>query len=180
MRGFIFWTTFGAYRPWAFRVSSRMNVCVFVSGFSSHLDNFHSNGDFTNTGEGLHILTNASHLWRHLHVPWHGRPFTTTISEEQWLSRLLPSVRQCSCHYTFFFTHVCCGWYSSTPHSACGLNAQTDSTTDIALKSKMKVNIYLWCFLVFSVADTIRCAYRFGPVSVGYRFPPCRRSYIYH
>lgn len=37
-------------------------VCVFVSGFSSHLDNFHSNKDFTNTGEGLHILTNGGHL----------------------------------------------------------------------------------------------------------------------
>ena len=71
--------------------------CLFVSQFwefSSHSRNFHSYGDVTITGEGLHILTCARTSWplsSEGSLAYHtycerGHLFTMVISEEPWHS----------------------------------------------------------------------------------------------
>ena len=79
-------------------------VGVFVS-----LENFHSYGDVTITGEGLQILTYARHSWSlssegSLACPTYcdtGQPFIMVNPEYPWHSHLLPSFWQWSCLYLF-------------------------------------------------------------------------------
>ena len=84
--------------------------CLFAClGFFVPLENFHSYGDVTITGEGLQILTYARHLWPSSSegsLPCHtlydkGHPFIMVISEDPSHSHLLLIVWQCSCHYLF-------------------------------------------------------------------------------
>ena len=83
-------------------------ACLF-KGLSSHSRIFHSHGDVTITGEGLHILTYARHSWSlssegsiacHTYCGT-GHPFLMVILEDLWRSHLLPSVKQWSCHNMF-------------------------------------------------------------------------------
>ena len=72
--------------------------CLFVCGFSSNSIIFHSFGDVTITGEGLHILTYTWHSWALrnecsltcLTYCDTGQPFIMVISEYLWHSFLLP------------------------------------------------------------------------------------------
>ena len=82
---------------------------LFVCGFSSDSRIFHSYGDVNITGEWLQILTHARYLWPfssegsltcHTYCDT-GHPSIMVISEDPWHSHLLPSGRQCSCHFLF-------------------------------------------------------------------------------
>ena len=110
MRGFIFWTKFGAYGPWAFRVSSRINVLIwlFVYMFQVFRPTWITFIQMETSPipvKGCTFLpiplSSDGSLACHAYCET-GCPFTTVISEEQMLLRLLPSVRQWSCHYMFF------------------------------------------------------------------------------
>ena len=85
--------------PWC------MYVCLFVWGFSSNSRIFHSQGDVTNSGDGLQMLTYARHLRpssrkgslaKHTYCDT-GHPLIMVISEDPWHSHLLPS-----CHFMFY------------------------------------------------------------------------------
>ena len=83
-----------------------LGVCLFVClELIVPLENFHSNGDVTITGEWLQILTCARHSWS-LSVPhllWHGTSVYNHNGnlKHPWHSKLLPSVKQWSCLYLF-------------------------------------------------------------------------------
>ena len=73
-----------------------MFVCLFVFYFP--LENFHSYGDVTITGEGLQILTHARHLWplsSEGSLAWH------TYWDTGHLFLMVISVLQLSCQHLF-------------------------------------------------------------------------------
>ena len=83
----------------------------FSSWFFVLLENFHSYGDVTITGERLQILIYARHLWPlssegsfayHTYCDT-GYPFIMVISEDPWQSHLLPSV----CWHSHLLPIVC-------------------------------------------------------------------------
>ena len=104
---YVIWNTFHVY--FICQLCSFLFVYLFIWGLSSHLRIFHSYGDVTNSGEGLHILSYARHSWPlssegsvacHTHCDT-GHPFIMVISEDPWHSHLLPNVWQWSCHCLF-------------------------------------------------------------------------------
>ena len=106
-------------------------VCLFDrgwSGFIVQLENFHSYGDDTITGEGLQILTYARHSWPlsskgslacHISCDL-GHPFIMLITEDPWHSHLLRlAVGLWLSVYTIY---ICRSWESNTQPSTCGAN----------------------------------------------------------
>ena len=86
-------------------------IYVFVLRFFVPFENSSHMETSPMTGEGLHVLANARHLWplsSEGSLAYHtfcdtGHPFIMVISEDPRHSHLLPSVWQWSCHDLFLW-----------------------------------------------------------------------------
>ena len=129
----------GRYSAWNCPSPPPARIKIFcLSGFSSHLKNFHSCGDVTITGEELQILTCARHSWPlssegslacHTYILWHGASIYN--SHLQGPVTLAPIVERLAVELSLpvFTTWVCSTCDSNNLPSACGANVLTHCAT---------------------------------------------------
>ena len=125
---------------------------VCIKDFTSHYKIFNSHGDVTITSEEPQILTCTQHSWPFCsegsltcHTCDTMHQFKMVISDDNWLSRLLPSVWQWNCHYRVLPLRYVTVWIHAKP-SACEANALTDCATAAVPSSSFINGLFLYLF----------------------------------